>query len=70
MSQDLLESICSVSNFLTYTFCFQEVYMLSIESLAEVTARCIEQLHKVAELIPHGQEEEKSAQDQAKVLIK
>ncbi|KAK7804581.1 hypothetical protein U0070_015421, partial [Myodes glareolus] len=28
----------------------EEVYMLSIESLAEVTARCIEQLHKVAEL--------------------
>uniref|UniRef100_A0A8C5LD74 Family with sequence similarity 114, member A1 n=1 Tax=Jaculus jaculus TaxID=51337 RepID=A0A8C5LD74_JACJA len=48
----------------------KEVCMLSIESLAEVTARCIEQLHKVAELILHGQEEEKSAQDQAKVLIK
>ncbi|XP_058402872.1 protein NOXP20 isoform X2 [Diceros bicornis minor] len=48
----------------------EEIYMLSIESLAEVTARCIEQLHKVAELILHGQEEEKPAQDQAKVLIK
>ncbi|XP_024429452.2 protein NOXP20 isoform X2 [Desmodus rotundus] len=48
----------------------EEVYMLAIESLAEVTARCIEQLHKVAELILHGQEEEKPAQDQAKVLIK
>ncbi|XP_027692061.1 protein NOXP20 isoform X2 [Vombatus ursinus] len=48
----------------------EEVYMLSIESLAEVTARCIEQLHKVAELILHGQEVEKPAQDQAKVLIK
>ncbi|XP_072801261.1 LOW QUALITY PROTEIN: protein NOXP20 [Vicugna pacos] len=48
----------------------EDVYMLSIESLAEVTARCIEQLHKVAELILHGQEEEKPAQDQAKVLIK
>ncbi|KAB0400427.1 hypothetical protein E2I00_004363 [Balaenoptera physalus] len=48
----------------------EEVYMQSIESLAEVTARCIEQLHKVAELILHGQEEEKPAQDQAKVLIK
>uniref|UniRef100_A0A5G2QMA5 Family with sequence similarity 114 member A1 n=1 Tax=Sus scrofa TaxID=9823 RepID=A0A5G2QMA5_PIG len=46
----------------------EEVYMLSIESLAK-TARCIEQLHKVAELILHGQEEEKPAQDQAKVLI-
>ncbi|NXD35011.1 NXP20 protein, partial [Copsychus sechellarum] len=46
----------------------EEIYMLSIESLAEVTARCIEQLHKVAELILHGQEVEKSAQDQAKVL--
>ncbi|XP_047602701.1 protein NOXP20-like [Lutra lutra] len=44
--------------------------VLSIESLAEVTARCIEQLHKVAELILHGQEEEKPAQDQARVLIK
>ncbi|KAI6069601.1 Protein NOXP20 isoform X1 [Aix galericulata] len=46
----------------------EEIYMLSIESLAEVTARCIEQLHKVAELILHGQEIEKTAQDQAKVL--
>ncbi|XP_007102371.1 protein NOXP20 isoform X1 [Physeter macrocephalus] len=48
----------------------EEAYMQSVESLAEVTARCIEQLHKVAELILHGQEEEKPAQDQAKVLIK
>lgn len=48
----------------------EEVCKLSIESLAEVTARCIEQLHKVAELILHGQEEEKPAQDQAKVLMK
>ncbi|NXM21770.1 NXP20 protein, partial [Ploceus nigricollis] len=46
----------------------EEIYMLSIESLAEVTARCIEQLHKVAELILHGQEVEKTAQDQARVL--
>lgn len=48
----------------------EDVCNLSIESLAEVTARCIEQLHKVAELILHGQEEEKPAQDQAKVLMK
>ncbi|XP_075400553.1 protein NOXP20 isoform X2 [Tenrec ecaudatus] len=48
----------------------EDVYMLCIQSLAEVTARCIEQLHKVAELILHGQEEEKPAQYQAKVLIK
>ncbi|KAM9143646.1 protein NOXP20 isoform 2-T2 [Pangshura tecta] len=46
----------------------EEVYMLSIESLAEITARCIEQLHKVAELILHGQDVEKTAQDQAKVM--
>ncbi|XP_024065719.2 protein NOXP20 [Terrapene carolina triunguis] len=46
----------------------EEVYMLSIESLAEITARCIEQLHKIAELILHGQEVEKTAQDQAKVM--
>ncbi|NXP55655.1 NXP20 protein, partial [Heliornis fulica] len=47
----------------------EEIYLLSIGSLAEVTARCIEQLHKVAELILHGQEVEKTAQDQAKVLM-
>ncbi|XP_074848707.1 kelch-like protein 5 isoform X2 [Carettochelys insculpta] len=47
----------------------EEIYMLSIESLAEVTARCIEQLHKVAELILHGQEVEKTSLDQAKVLM-
>uniref|UniRef100_A0A8D0DK32 Family with sequence similarity 114 member A1 n=1 Tax=Salvator merianae TaxID=96440 RepID=A0A8D0DK32_SALMN len=46
----------------------EEIYMMSIESLAEVTARCIEQLHKLAELILHGQEVEKPALDQAKVL--
>ncbi|XP_066488408.1 protein NOXP20 [Tiliqua scincoides] len=46
----------------------EEIYMLSMESLAEVTARCIEQLHKLAELILHGQEVEKPALDQAKVL--
>ncbi|XP_053108349.1 protein NOXP20 [Hemicordylus capensis] len=46
----------------------EEIYMLSIESLAEITARCIEQLHKLAELILHGQEVEKPALDQAKVL--
>ncbi|KAH0616253.1 hypothetical protein JD844_027228 [Phrynosoma platyrhinos] len=46
----------------------KEIYMLSIESLAEVTARCIEQLHKLAELILHGQEVEKPALDQAKGL--
>ncbi|XP_072108976.1 protein NOXP20-like [Mobula birostris] len=46
----------------------EDVLMSSIESLAEVTARCIEQLHKVAELILHGQDIEKSALDQAKIL--
>ncbi|XP_015273791.1 PREDICTED: protein NOXP20 [Gekko japonicus] len=46
----------------------EEIYTSSIESLAEVTARCIEQLHKLAELILHGQEVEKPALDQAKVL--
>uniref|UniRef100_A0A0F7ZCI3 Protein NOXP20-like protein n=1 Tax=Crotalus adamanteus TaxID=8729 RepID=A0A0F7ZCI3_CROAD len=46
----------------------EELYMLSIESLAEVTARCIEQLHKLAELILHGQEVERPALDQARGL--
>ncbi|KAK7929439.1 hypothetical protein WMY93_005834 [Mugilogobius chulae] len=44
------------------------VYLSSVGSLAEVTARSIEQLHKVAELILHGQEQEKAARDQAQVL--
>ncbi|XP_063315983.1 protein NOXP20 isoform X2 [Pelobates fuscus] len=48
----------------------EEVYMQSIESLAEITARCIEQLHKVAELILHGQDVEKPAKDQVVVLTK
>ncbi|KAM4710142.1 protein NOXP20 [Discoglossus pictus] len=48
----------------------EEVYALSIESLAEITARCIEQLHKVAELILHGQDVEKPVKDQAVVLTK
>uniref|UniRef100_A0A3Q3W0M0 Uncharacterized protein n=1 Tax=Mola mola TaxID=94237 RepID=A0A3Q3W0M0_MOLML len=46
----------------------QAVYLSSVGSLAEVTARSIEQLHKVAELILHGQELEKPARDQANIL--
>ncbi|XP_078072210.1 protein NOXP20-like isoform X1 [Mustelus asterias] len=46
----------------------EDVLTLSIESLAEITARCIEQLHKVAELILHGQDVEKPALDQSKIL--
>ncbi|CAL9700263.1 unnamed protein product [Knipowitschia caucasica] len=46
------------------------VYLSSVGSLAEVTARSIEQLHKVAELILHGQEQEKAARDQAQVLTR
>ncbi|XP_060720610.1 protein NOXP20 isoform X2 [Tachysurus vachellii] len=46
----------------------ESVYQWSISSLAEVTARSIEQLHKVAELILHGQDVEKPASQQAKIL--
>ncbi|XP_047222181.1 protein NOXP20 isoform X2 [Girardinichthys multiradiatus] len=46
------------------------IYRSSVGSLAEVTARSIEQLHKVAELILHGQEQEKPARDQAQILTK
>ncbi|XP_075886466.1 protein NOXP20 [Nelusetta ayraudi] len=46
----------------------QSVYLSSVGSLAEVTARSIEQLHKVAELILHGQELEKPAREQADIL--
>lgn len=48
----------------------QAVYMSSIGSLAEVTARSIEQLHKVAELILHGQDLEKPAREQAHILTR
>ncbi|XP_066517324.1 protein NOXP20 [Hoplias malabaricus] len=44
------------------------VYLSSVGSLAEVTARSIEQLHKVAELILHGQDVEKPAVQQATIL--
>ncbi|XP_075050891.1 protein NOXP20 [Mixophyes fleayi] len=47
-----------------------DIYMTSIESLAEITARCMEQLHKVAELILHGQDVDKPVKDQAVVLTK
>uniref|UniRef100_A0A8C7JD26 Family with sequence similarity 114 member A1 n=1 Tax=Oncorhynchus kisutch TaxID=8019 RepID=A0A8C7JD26_ONCKI len=46
------------------------VYLCSVGSLAEVTARSIEQLHKVAELILHGQDLEKPARDQAHILTR
>jgi len=46
------------------------VYLSSVGSLAEVTARSIEQLHKVAELILHGQELEKPACQQASILVR
>lgn len=46
------------------------IYLSSVGSLAEVTARSIEQLHKVAELILHGQEQEKAARDQANILTR
>ncbi|XP_053275501.1 protein NOXP20 isoform X1 [Pleuronectes platessa] len=48
----------------------ETVYLSSVGSLAEVTARSIEQLHKVAELILHGQELEKPARDQAHILTR
>ncbi|KAA8594851.1 hypothetical protein FQN60_011986 [Etheostoma spectabile] len=48
----------------------EAVYLSSVGSLAEVTARSIEQLHKVAELILHGQDLEKPARDQAHILAK
>ncbi|XP_063778628.1 protein NOXP20 isoform X2 [Pseudophryne corroboree] len=48
----------------------EDIYMTSIENLAEITARCIEQLHKVAELILHGQDVDKPVKDQAVVLTK
>ncbi|XP_062372197.1 protein NOXP20 isoform X2 [Sardina pilchardus] len=48
----------------------EHVYLSSVGSLAEVTARSIEQLHKVAELILHGQDLEKAASEQASILVR
>ncbi|XP_062864685.1 protein NOXP20 isoform X2 [Trichomycterus rosablanca] len=48
----------------------ESVYLSSIRSLAEITARSIEQLHKVAELILHGQDVEKPASQQATILCR
>lgn len=48
----------------------EKVYLSSVGSLAEVTARSIEQLHKLAELILHGQELEKPACQQASILVR
>ncbi|XP_059194081.1 protein NOXP20 isoform X2 [Centropristis striata] len=48
----------------------EAVYLSSVGSLAEVTARSIEQLHKVAELILHGQDLEKPSRDQAHILTR
>lgn len=48
----------------------QHVYLSSVGSLAEVTARSIEQLHKVAELILHGQDLEKAVSEQASILVR
>uniref|UniRef100_A0A8C2B158 Family with sequence similarity 114 member A1 n=1 Tax=Cyprinus carpio TaxID=7962 RepID=A0A8C2B158_CYPCA len=48
----------------------EKIYLSSVGSLAEVTARSIEQLHKVAELILHGQELEKPASQQASILVR
>ncbi|XP_066576636.1 protein NOXP20 isoform X2 [Amia ocellicauda] len=46
------------------------IYESAVGSLAEVTARGIEQLHKVAELILHGQDVERPAAQQAHILAK
>ncbi|XP_059407939.1 protein NOXP20-like [Carassius carassius] len=53
-----------------YSEAVEKVYMSSVGSLAEVTARSIEQLHKVAELILHGQELERPACQQASILVR
>ncbi|XP_042572605.1 protein NOXP20-like [Cyprinus carpio] len=52
------------------SYSVEKIYLSSVGSLAEVTARSIEQLHKVAELILHGQELEKPASQQASILVR
>ncbi|XP_030649052.1 protein FAM114A2 [Chanos chanos] len=46
----------------------EEVHSAAITSLAELTARSIEQFHKVAEMVLHSDEQEVTATEQAKIL--
>lgn len=46
----------------------EDIHNLSIRSLAELTARSIEQFHKIAALVLHGQEESASSVVRAKSL--
>ncbi|XP_035289085.1 protein FAM114A2 isoform X1 [Anguilla anguilla] len=46
----------------------EDIHSSAIRSLAELTARSIEQFHKVAELILHCERQERSALEQAKTL--
>ncbi|XP_061684720.1 protein NOXP20 isoform X2 [Syngnathoides biaculeatus] len=48
----------------------EDVYSASVGSLAEVAARSIEQLHKAAELVLHGDEQDKPAGERARVLAR
>uniref|UniRef100_A0AAY4EB37 Protein FAM114A2 n=1 Tax=Denticeps clupeoides TaxID=299321 RepID=A0AAY4EB37_9TELE len=47
---------------------FQDVHSAAIRSLAEITARAIEQFHKVAEIVLLCSSKEAAAEEQAKVL--
>ncbi|XP_028668766.2 protein FAM114A2 [Erpetoichthys calabaricus] len=46
----------------------EEIHASAIRSLAELTARAIEQFHKIAELVLHSQEEKDTVLQQAKIL--
>uniref|UniRef100_UPI00398F60D3 protein FAM114A2 n=1 Tax=Pristiophorus japonicus TaxID=55135 RepID=UPI00398F60D3 len=62
----------SVSDDLTkdHKFSVENIHTSAIRSLAELTARSIEQFHKVAELILHSRDQDVGALDHAKTLSK
>ncbi|XP_038651727.1 protein FAM114A2 [Scyliorhinus canicula] len=53
-----------------HTFSIENIHAFAIRSLAELTARSIEQFHKVAVLILHSRDKDVSALDSAKTLSK
>ncbi|GCB69694.1 hypothetical protein scyTo_0001105 [Scyliorhinus torazame] len=53
-----------------HTFSIENIHTSAIRSLAELTARSIEQFHKVAVLILHSQDKDVSTLDSAKTLSK
>uniref|UniRef100_A0AAY4EB42 Protein FAM114A2 n=1 Tax=Denticeps clupeoides TaxID=299321 RepID=A0AAY4EB42_9TELE len=65
VTMDKLSQVMAMPNIVLH---FQDVHSAAIRSLAEITARAIEQFHKVAEIVLLCSSKEAAAEEQAKVL--